>query len=96
MQDEDMILIVEFCRSYEIEQSFVQSLQDYGLIELQLIEDKQFIRKDALTDLERYIHLHYDLNINFEGLDAIHNLLEKIKSMQNELNHLRSRMKIFE
>jgi hypothetical protein len=96
MQEEDLILIVEFCRNYEIEQSFVQSLQEYGLIELRQIEDKQFIHKDALLELERYVHLHYDLNINMEGLDAIHNLLEKIKNLQHELNQLRNRLNIHE
>lgn len=96
MEEDDLILIVEFCKNYEIEQSFVQSLEEYGLIELRQIEDKQFIHKDALLEVERYIHLHYDLQINMEGLDAIHNLLEKIKTMQNELNQLKKRLHIYE
>jgi hypothetical protein len=96
MDEDDLILIVEFCKNYEIEQSFVQSLEEYGLIELQQIEDKQFIHKDTLLEVERYIHLHYDLQINMEGLDAIHNLLEKIKAMQHELNQLRKRLHIYE
>jgi chaperone modulatory protein CbpM len=96
MEEEELILIVEFCKNYEIEQSFVQSLEEYGLIELRQIDDKQFIHKDRLIELERYIHLHYDLKINMEGLDAIHNLLEKIKNMQHELNELRKRLNIYE
>ena len=94
--EEDLILIIEFCKNYEVDQSFVQSLEEYGLIELQQINDKQFIHKDRLLELERYIHLHYDLNINMEGLDAIHNLLEKINKMQFELNQLRMRLNIYE
>jgi hypothetical protein len=96
MPEEDLILIMEFCRSYDVEQSFVQSLQEFGLIELQEIENKQFIHKDALMELEKYVHLHYDLNINLEGLDAIHNLLDKIKRMQLELNQLRNRLNAYE
>ena len=96
MPEEDLILIMEFCRGYDVEQSFVQSLQEFGLIKLQVIENRQFIHKDALLELEKYVHLHYDLNINLEGLDAIHNLLERIKSLQQELTQLKNRLNAYE
>lgn len=96
MQDEDLILTVEFCRHYQVEPSFLQSLGEFGLIELREMEDQKYIHKDALHELEKFIHLHYDLNINMEGLDAIEHLLQRVKEMQQELNQLRSRLHIYE
>jgi hypothetical protein len=96
MQDEDLILTVEFCRHYQVEPSFVQSLGEYGLIELREVDDQEYIHKDALHELEKFIHLHYDLNINIEGLDAIEHLLQRVKDMQHELTMLRNRLRSYE
>jgi hypothetical protein len=96
MQDEDLILTVEFCRHYQVEPSFLHSLGEYGLIELREVESQEYIHKDALIELEKFIRLHYDLNINMEGLDAIEHLLQRVKDMQQELTLLRNRLRIYE
>ena len=96
MQDEELILTIEFCRHYQVDPSFVQSLGEYGLIELREVENQEYIHKDALHELEKFIHLHYDLNINMEGLDAIEQLLQRVKDMQQELNLLRNRLRMYE
>ena len=92
MQTEDLLSAEECWTHYNIQMSFIQSLHEYGLIEVNRIESVEFIPKDKLHDLEKFIHLHYDLDINFEGLDAINHLLERIKSLQHELNLLKSRL----
>ena len=96
MQDEDLVLTIEFCRYYQVDPSFVQSLGEFGLIELKEVENQEYIHKDTLHELEKFIHLHYDLNINMEGLDAIEQLLQRVKDMQQELNLLRNRLRIYE
>jgi hypothetical protein len=40
--------------------------------------------------------MYYELNINVEGIDALRNLLEKIKNLQNEKEALRAKLKIYE
>ena len=40
--------------------------------------------------------MYYDLSINFEGIDAIHHLLNRVKSMQQEIGHLRKKLTIYE
>ncbi|MFI5157100.1 MAG: chaperone modulator CbpM, partial [Chitinophagales bacterium] len=85
-----------FCRHYQVEPTFLQSLGEFGLIELKEVENEKYIHKDALQALEKFIHLHYDLNINMEGLDAIEQLLQRVKEMHMELIRLRSRLNIYE
>ncbi|PWT73435.1 MAG: MerR family transcriptional regulator [Bacteroidetes bacterium] len=90
--EEDLMSAEECCAHYQIELSFIQSLNEYGLIEINRIESTEFIQKDKLLELEKFIHLHYDLDINFAGLDAINHLLERIKDLQHELTLLKSKM----
>jgi hypothetical protein len=96
MEGEKLIPANEFCSHHNIEVSFVQALQDYGLIEVKIVEEKSFIDEDQLEELEKMVRLHYDLHINFEGLDAVRHLLEQMKDMQNEMAILRNRLRLYE
>jgi hypothetical protein len=40
--------------------------------------------------------MYYDLSINIEGIDAIHHLLKRMESMQQEIYSLHSRLRLFE
>lgn len=83
------ISINQFCKLYEVPNTFVTSLIEYKLIDP--IEDgsELYIVENQLQHVERYMRLHYDLNINFEGLDVINNLLLKINKLEQELNKLK-------
>ncbi|WP_114791117.1 chaperone modulator CbpM [Niabella yanshanensis] len=89
MTNENNILIEECCKHYRIETSFVKTLNEYGLVELSYTNESYFIHSDQLSLLEKYMHLHYDLDINMEGIEAISHLLEKIERLQLELRVLK-------
>ncbi|MGN7786136.1 chaperone modulator CbpM [Niabella sp. 22666] len=89
MTNENSILIEECCKHYRIETSFVRTLSEQGLIELSYTNESYFIHNDQLSLLEKYMHLHYDLDINIEGIEAISHLLEKIERLQLELRTLK-------
>jgi hypothetical protein len=89
MTNENSILIEECCKHYRIETSFVRTLSEQGLIELKYTNESYFIHNDQLSLLEKYMHLHYDLDINMEGIEAISHLLEKIERLQLELRTLK-------
>lgn len=91
MEQQDRIDIESCCRHYQIEISFVDSLEDSGLITVELQEGRKFISHDELNLLEKFIRLHYDLNINTEGLEAIHYMLERMNQMQEELALMRKK-----
>ena len=86
----------EICERYQVELSFISSLEEYGLIEMNRERDLAFIPTEKLQELEKFIHLHYDLNINIEGIDAIHHLLQRVRSMQEEVGILKNRLRIYE
>jgi hypothetical protein len=96
METEYLIAIDEFCSSHNIEISFVSSLQQSGLIEITTIEDSAFIEADQLQQLEKFVRLYYELDINLEGIETINYLLHRINSMQDEITALRNRLRIYE
>jgi hypothetical protein len=96
MEKKEIIPAEECCTYYNIEFSFIQSLDEYGLISLNRVDEKIFIHHDELPNLEKYMHLHYDLNINLEGLEAITHLLERIRNMQLHMTSLQNRLSGYE
>jgi hypothetical protein len=96
MAGEKLIPANAFCSHHHIEVSFVKALQDYGLIEITTIEENSFIDEDQLEELEKMLRLHFDLQINLEGIDAIRHLLEQMHGMQNEITALRNRLRLYE
>jgi hypothetical protein len=96
METEYLIAINEFCTSHNIEISFISSLQQSGLIEVTTIKEEGFIVADQLQQLEKFIRLYYDLDINLEGIETINYLLQRIGSMQDEIIALRNRLRLYE
>ena len=96
MTNEEMVAASEFCISHNVEISFLHSLGEAGLIEIITIEETVFINSDHLPELEKLVRLHYDMDINLEGIETIHHLLQQIKTMQNEMQALRNRLSLYE
>ena len=92
MQNENLIP-VEVCRTqYNVEVAFLQSLNDFGFIHIISVEQQQFIENDELPTLEKLIRLHYELDINMQGIEAINFLLDRVQNMQNEIAYLKSKL----
>ncbi|WP_343747246.1 chaperone modulator CbpM [Fluviicola sp.] len=89
MEQENWISIEQCCVVYNIERSFVLKLDEHGLIELIRSNETIFITFEQLSDLEKYMHLHYELEINMEGLETIKHLLDRVHDLQKELNRLK-------
>ena len=86
----------EFCMVHNIEPAFIYSLHEYGLIEIRKDEDSIWIPEQEVSPLEKYIRLHFDMEINLEGIDAINHLLNKINHMEKELLLLRQKLAMYE
>jgi len=96
MQTEYLIAVDEFCANHNIEISFISSLQQTGLIEITTIKETGFIDAGQLQQLEKFIRLYYELDINLEGIESITYLLQRIKSLQDEIIALRNRLRLYE
>jgi len=93
---EDLIPANDFCSHYKVTFSFISSLQQFGLIEMMSVEETNYIPQSQLQRLEQLIRMHYDLNINLEGIDAITHLLDRVRNMQTEIGMLKSRLRLYE
>jgi hypothetical protein len=97
MQTEYLIAIDDnFCARHGIEISFLNSLQQTGLIEITIIQETRFIESAQLQQLEKFIRFYYELDINLEGIETIHHLLQRINSMQEEIIHLKNKLRLYE
>lgn len=89
------LLYSECLRIYEVEESFIESLQDIGLIHVVDQEEERFIEYDDLSDLEQFIRWHYEMDINVEGIDALHHMLERMRSLHSEIAQLRHELQFY-
>jgi len=96
MQAEYLIAVDEFCAKNNIEISFISSLQQNGLIEITKIKETVFIDASQLQQLEKFIRLYYELDINLEGIETITHLLRRIDLMQDEIILLKNRLRLYE
>lgn len=87
-----LIAVEECCRSYNIEFTFLESLNEFGLIEIVPVDDNRFLPEEQLKDLERMIRLHDELGINMAGIDAISHLLKRVDDLQREIQVLKNHL----
>ncbi|PRX52102.1 chaperone modulator CbpM [Salegentibacter salegens] len=96
MNLEDLIPTDEICTRYKIERTFVSSLYESGLIEIVTVEETEYVHCDEISEFERLRRLHYDLDINVEGLEAIQHLIGQVKKLQKQNQKLKNRLGLYE
>jgi chaperone modulatory protein CbpM len=92
----DMITIRQYCIHYNIEITFIRSLHEAGLISMTTIDKEHYLDYDQLGDLEKFIRMYHDLEINMEGIEAISHILKKMELMQQEIMSLRNKLSVYE
>ncbi len=92
---EKRLLYSECLRIYDVEESFIESLHEVGLINVVSAEEERFIEFDELSDLEQFIRWYYEMDINVEGIDALRHMLKKVKLLQLEVDRLRNELQFY-
>ena len=92
----DLIAVNEFCVHHNIGIAFINLLQQNGLIEISTIESEFFVEREQLPQLEKFVRLYYELDINLEGIETITYLLQRIENLQNEIIGLKNRLRFYE
>ena len=96
MNSKNLIQIKQFCVYHEIENTFITELNNYGLVEIIIQDEDEYLQPEQLPALEKMIRMHYDLKINLEGIDAIYHLLNKIEVLQQNLTATKNKLRLFE
>jgi hypothetical protein len=96
MEPENLISIARFCEYHQVESSFMSALNEFGLVSYVNVEEVSYIPVEQVRNIEKMIRLHYDLDINIEGIEAISHLLNRVNHLQAELTQLRNRLGLYE
>lgn len=96
MENENLVLFHQFCEFHKIENTLVLALKEHDLIEIFIVDGESYIHTDSIHLLEKIIRLHHDLSINFEGIDVIVQLIDKINSLQEELMEMKKKLETAE
>lgn len=96
MSIENFIPLNTLCLHYKLEISFFNTLNENGLIEIQLVDKIQYVHKESIYEIEKIVRMHKELEVNVEGIDIVLNLLQKIDALQYELLSVRNRLLLYE
>lgn len=81
--------IIDICQAHQLETTFVYELHQNGLIEIIVREEQDYIDEEQLPLIEKFSNWYYDLELNIQGIEVVHNLLQQIEQLQHELRLLR-------
>jgi MerR HTH family regulatory protein len=96
MEINNLVPIDLFCKHHHVDFSFIDSLYEFGLIEVVVVENYKYLPHENLKEIEKLTRLHNDLGINIEGIDAISNLLRQINDLQQELAIAKNKLQLFD
>ncbi len=91
----ETISVKQFCSFHDIPDSFIRDLNDFQLIQVIEEDDTQYIPVDEVDKVERMMRLHFQLNVNIEGIDIINNLNEQISILQKEVEDLKRKLAFY-
>jgi uncharacterized membrane protein len=96
MNFENLILTDDICTHYHVEHRFIHALSESGIIQLEIVERKEYLPVKHISEFEKMRRLYYEMDINLEGLEAIQSLLEKVQRLQRDKQELKNRLRLYE
>ena len=96
MQTEHLILVRDFCVYHNVEITFVETLAANELIKITTIEHTLYVEPAQLTNLEKFVRLHHDLNIRADDMDVVSDLLGRMEDLQSQVTTLQNRLRFYE
>jgi chaperone modulatory protein CbpM len=91
-----LITVEAYCTYHHAEPEFIEALERGGLLSITIMDNNRFINYEQLQQLESYTRWYYDMDINVPGIDAIINLLDKVKQMQQEIETLKQQLAVYQ
>ncbi len=85
----------ECVQIYQVEEVFLDALHSSGLIEVVVEDEDRYIEYDYLQEFEQFVRWYYELEINIEGIEALHHVLQQVRELQSDVERLRSELKFY-
>jgi len=85
-----------FATHQGVDITFVHALHERGLIRITVLQEQHFLEPGELARIEQLARMHYDLDINLEGIEAVCHLLDRMDAAQREARELRERLGVYE
>jgi division protein CdvB (Snf7/Vps24/ESCRT-III family) len=95
MNADDLIPVRDFCVYHHIEISFVQSLEQRGLVETTTVEQSLYVLPSQVARLEKLVRLHQELEIHADDLDVVSNLLDQVEDLQQQVTRLQNQLSFY-
>ena len=70
MKTTNLISINQFCTLYSVPITFIDLLHEYEMIEIVTHKEAVYIDVNQIKNVEKIIRLHFDLDINLEGIES--------------------------
>lgn len=96
MEKQNFISIETICKYHNVSTAFILSLGEFELIDIQVVNNEPCMLQSQLVEVEKYVRLHNDLEINSEGLSAIFHLIQRLELMQQQITQLKMRLQLYE
>lgn len=96
MTTSNLISIQQFCIHYNVPATFIKALHEYDLVEITISDNENYLQTNQLNEVEKMIRLHYELDINLAGIDAIYNLLKQVENLQSQIRTLKNKLNSYE
>lgn len=96
MQTDNLVSANQFCIHQNVEVSFIDALHQSNLIEIILVKEEAFLPIHQINQLEKFVRLYYEMDINLEGIEVINNLLQQIDKLQNQVLQLNNKLCLYE
>lgn len=90
------ILVKQYCENTDIEDAFVQKCHEYGIVEFEYREQQLFLSEKDIIEIEKNFRLHRDLGINYEGLDALQQMMKRVTNLETQIKQLQQKLNLFE
>ncbi|WP_417786484.1 chaperone modulator CbpM [Tenacibaculum sp.] len=96
MSDKELISVQKVIIHHNLDEQFIESIESFQLIEFIVKDSNKYLHTEQLPILEKIIRLHYDLEVNMQGIDVINNMLDRMDSMHKTIQQLENKLKLYE
>ena len=96
MRNSELISIKKIIIHHNLDETFIENLESYQLISFVEDETDKYLPEEQLPVLEQIIRLHFDLKINLEGIDVITHMIQRMENMQQTIQQLENKLKLYE